>query len=51
MQDFEQFFQECLSLALTEKQKEFMMKIKYGIYDDYFYQGISPEEAMEKEWG
>lgn len=47
---FEQFWQECLSLAATERQKEIMHNLK-NLYYDAWEDGKTPEQIMEEEWG
>ena len=48
--NFDEFFQECLSMANTDRQKEIMWRC-LNLYQDYYDEGDSPEQAMEKEWG
>lgn len=47
---FDQFWQECLSLAKTQNQVILMNFLK-NLYYDAWEEGKSPEEFMEEEWG
>jgi len=48
--NFEQFFSVCLSMASGIKQKTAMLKCK-NLYEEYYDEGKSPEQAMLEEWG
>lgn len=48
--EHEEFFYSCLALAKTDRQVEIMWKTK-SLYNEYCDDGVSVEEAMEKEWG
>ena len=48
-QTFEDYWQECLSLARTERQREIMWGLQ-NLYEDAWEEGISAEAQMESEW-
>jgi len=47
---FQQYFNDCLAMAKTEKQRTIMWKCM-GIYNEYYDDGVSAYEAMVREWG
>lgn len=47
---FEQFWQECLALAYSERQRMLMGEMK-NLYREYYEADKTPEEAMGLEWG
>ena len=46
---FDDFWQECLSLAQTQNQIIIMYRLQ-NLYYDAWEEGKSPEEFMEEEW-
>jgi len=48
--DFEDWFEEVLELAETERQRYLIASAPF-MYEDYFEQGLSPQLALESEWG
>jgi hypothetical protein len=49
-QSFEDYWQECLSLAQTQRQRDIMFRLK-NLYKDAWEEGVSAEAQMESEWG
>jgi hypothetical protein len=48
--NFNEYFNDCLNMAHTERQKEIMWGC-INLYQDYYDEGKTPEQAMEEEWG
>ena len=49
-QSFEEYWQECLSLARTERQREVMWRLQ-NLYEDAWEEGVSAEDIVESEGG
>lgn len=49
-QTFEDYWQECLSLARTERQREIMWRLQ-NLYEDAWDEGVSAEDVVAGEWG
>ena len=49
-QTFEDYWQECLSLARTERQREIMWRLQ-NLYEDAWEEGVSAEDFVESERG
>ena len=46
---FDEYWQECLSLARTQRQREIMWRLQ-NLYEDAWEEGVSAEAQMESEW-
>ena len=49
-QSFEEYWQECLSLARTQRQQEIMWRPQ-NLYEDAWDEGVSAEDVVAGEWG
>ncbi|ATW58340.1 hypothetical protein CNR37_00133 [Pseudomonas phage ventosus] len=50
MDSWEDWFEEVISYAETERQEE-LIRRGYFMYENYFEQGMTPHEAFQEEWG
>ena len=48
-QSFEEYWQECLSLARTQLQRDIMGRMQ-NLYKDAWEEGVSAEAQMIGEW-
>ena len=49
-ESFEEYWQECLSLARTKLQQDLMWKMQ-NLYKDAWEEGVSAEDVVVREWG
>ena len=49
-QTFEDYWQECLSLARTQRQREIMWRLQ-NLYEDAWEEGVSVEDVVAGEGG
>lgn len=49
-QSFEEYWQECLSLARTQLQRDIMFRLQ-NLYKDAWEEGVSAEDIILMEWG
>ncbi|WPJ20616.1 hypothetical protein vBPFY1MI_133 [Pseudomonas phage vB_PF_Y1-MI] len=48
--NFYDWFEEVVSYAETSRQEE-LIRNGHFMYEDYYEQGKTPQEAYEEEWG